>query len=75
MNGIKQRISDWQPRKLLCFSAAFSIVTVLCTLCVSYDIQNWIAKIGIPIVVVGVLILSFCSEKFFSFTYLAAFRS
>ena len=68
MNGIKQRISDWQPRKLLCFSAAFSIVTVLCTLCVSYDIQNWIAKIGIPIVVVGVLILSFCSEKLFSFT-------
>ena len=68
MNGIKQRISDWQPRKLLCFSAAFSIVAIICTLCISYDIQNWNTKIGIPIAVVGFLVLIFFSEKLYPFT-------
>ena len=66
---MKQRISDWQPRKLLCFSAAFSVIAAACTVCVSYDLNNWIIKLGVPTMLFSLAILLLFREKLVSFTF------
>ena len=69
MNRMKQRISDWQPRKLLCFSAAFSVIAAACTVCISYDLDNWIIKLGVPTMLFSLAILLVFREKLVSFTF------
>ena len=68
MNGIKQRISDWQPRKLLCFSAAFSFMALLTTLCVSYHIKDWYLLLGVLSAAGVITLVVLFKEKLVPFT-------
>ncbi len=68
MNGIKQRISDWQPRKLLCFSAAFSIMAALVTAFVSYEVADWQLLLAAVCAVVTVILALTFGEKLIPFT-------
>lgn len=63
MNGIKQRISDWQPRTLLCFSAAFSVIAVLATLCISYQVNDWSICLAAFAVSIALLLIFTFGEK------------
>lgn len=63
MNGIKQRISEWQPRKLLCFSAAFSFIAVLVTLSVSYQVEDWSILLAGFVTAAVLLLLLIFGEK------------
>ena len=68
MNGIKQRISDWQPRKLLCFSAAFSFMALLTTLCVSYHIKDWYLLLGVLSAAGAITLVALFKGKLVPFT-------
>ena len=65
---MKQRISDWQPRKLLCFSAAFSMMAVMVTLLVSHDKLDFMLPLAIGSVLVSAIITFIFKEKLIPFT-------
>ena len=68
MNRMKQRISDWQPRKLLCFSAAFSMMAVMVTLLASYDKLDLFLPLAIGSILVSASTALFFKEKLIPFT-------
>lgn len=68
MNRVKQRISDWQPRKLLCFSAAFSMISIIITLLVSYGKIDLFLYFAAGSAIVSVPAIVLFKEKLIPFT-------